>query len=40
MVNDEINILEVECFVYQKALGQMLSNWTVVDLLEVTFCQR
>lgn len=39
MVNEEINIPEAGCFVYQKAPGQVLSNWTAMDLAEVTFCQ-
>lgn len=39
MVNDEVGIPEAECFVYQKAPGQVLSNRTVVDLPEVNFCQ-
>lgn len=39
MVDEDLSISEVDCFVLKKAAGQQLNNWTKVDIPEVTFCQ-
>lgn len=40
LVDDKVSISETEFFVYQKALGQELNNWTYVDVPEVTLSKK
>lgn len=40
LVDDEANTFNADCFVFKKAPGQELSNWTYVDVPQVIMIKK